>query len=169
MTSSIGEGGLRISHQYLLAAASTIVIGAAVVAWTSLTRTGTATLALAEDVDAARLLGISPQRIATIVWAISGATAALAGVFLSGFTVLNSTEMTLALVASLAAALLARFESVPIAVGASAGVGAVTAAAASFPELARISGFVESVGFLAVVLVVLIVRPRQVAAALERA
>jgi branched-subunit amino acid ABC-type transport system permease component len=77
--------------------------------------------------------------------------------------------MTLALVAALAAALLAGFESVPLAVLASAGVGSVTAAAAAVPELARISGFVESVGFIAVVLVVLIVRPRQLTARLERA
>jgi branched-subunit amino acid ABC-type transport system permease component len=112
---------------------------------------------------------VRPNRVAAIVWIIAGAIAALAGVLLSGFTVVNTTEMALALVASLAAALLAGFESVPVAVGASAGVGAVTSAAASIPELARISGFVESAGFGAVVLVVLIVRPRQLTAALERA
>jgi branched-subunit amino acid ABC-type transport system permease component len=169
VTASIGSGGLRISHQQLVAAAATILIGAAIVAWTRLTRTGTATLALAEDVDAARLLGVRPARVAMIVWTISGGTAALAGVLLSGFTVVNTTEMTLAVVAALAAALLAGFDSVPVAVGASAGVGSVTAAAASIPELARISGFVESVGFLVVIAVILIVRPRQLSAALERA
>jgi branched-subunit amino acid ABC-type transport system permease component len=169
MTGSVGSGGVRLAYQQLLAAGAALVIGAAVVVWTRRTRTGTSTLALAEDVDAARLLGIRPQRINTIVWAIAGGAAALSGVLLSGFTVVNTTEMTLALVAALAAALLAGFESVPIAVAASAGVGAVTAAAASVPELARISGFVESVGFLAVIAVILIVRPRQLAAALERA
>lgn len=169
LESSIGSGGLRIAHQHLLAAGVTLALAAVVVAWTRWTRTGTATLALAEDVDAARLLGVRPDRVSTIVWAVGGAVAALGGVLLSGFTVLNTTEMTLALVAALAAALLARFESVPIAVLASAGVGSVTAAAAAVPELARVSGFVESAGFIAVVLVVLIVRPRQLVAALERA
>ncbi len=161
VTGSIGSGGLRIAHQHLLAALASLVVGGGVVAWTRATRTGIATLAIAEDTDAARLLGVRPQRVATIVWAISGASAAVAGVLLSGFTVLNTTEMTLALIAALAAALLAGFESIPLAIGASAGVGAVTAAAASFPELARISGFVESVGFLAVIVVVLVLRPRQ--------
>jgi branched-subunit amino acid ABC-type transport system permease component len=169
VTSSIGSRGLRIAHQHLLAAAATIGLASAVVGWTRATRTGTATLALAEDVDAARLLGVRPARVSMIVWALGGTIAALGGVLLSGFTVLNTTEMTLALVAALAAALLAGFESVPLAVLASSGVGSVTAAAASVPELARISGFVESVGFIAVVLVVLIVRPRQLVAALERA
>jgi branched-chain amino acid transport system permease protein len=169
LTSSTGSGGLRIAHQHLLAAGATIVLAAAIVVWTRSTRTGTATLALAEDVDAARLLGVRPDRVSTVVWALAGTIAAAAGVLLSGFTVLNSTEMTLALVAALAAALLAGFESVPLAAVASAGVGSVTAAAAAVPELARISGFVESVGFIAVVLVVLIVRPRQLTAALERA
>ena len=169
LTSSIGSGGLRIAHQHLLAAAATIGIAVAIVVWTSRTRAGTATLAIAENVDAAQLLGVRPARVSMVVWTIAGCIAALAGVLLSGFTVLNSTEMTLALVASLAAALLAGFESIPIAVLASAGVGSVTTAAASIPELARISGFVESVGFLAVVAVILVVRPRQFSTALERA
>ena len=169
VTSSIGSGGLRIAHQHLLAAGATLVLAAAIIVWTRRTRTGTATLALAEDVDAARLLGVRPGRVSTIVWALAGTIAAVAGVLLSGFTVLNSTEMTLALVAALAAALLAGFESVPLATVASAGVGSVTAAAAAVPELARISGFVESVGFIAVVLVVVLVRPRRLALALERA
>ena len=169
VTSSIGSGGLRIAHQHLIAAGATLVLGVAVAVWTGRTRTGTSTLALAEDVDAAQLLGVRPARVAMLVWTIAGCIAALAGVLLSGFTVLNTTEMTLALVASLAAALLAGFESIPIAVLASAGVGSVTTAAASVPELARISGFVESVGFLAVVAVILVVRPRQFSAALERA
>jgi branched-chain amino acid transport system permease protein len=169
LTSSIGSGGLRIAHQHLLAAVATLLLAAGITAWTRLTRTGTATLAVAEDADAARAIGVRPERVATVVWASAGAIAALAGVLLSGFTVLNTTEMTLALVAALAAALLAGFESIPLAVLASAGVGSVTAAAASIPELARISGVVESVGFIAVVLVVLIVRPRQLTAALERA
>jgi branched-subunit amino acid ABC-type transport system permease component len=169
LTSNVGSGGLRIAHQHLLAAGATIAIGAAVVVWTRRTRTGTSTLAVAEDVDAAQLLGVRPARAALVVWTIAGAIAAVAGVLLSGFTVLNTTEMTLALVAALAAALLAGFESVPVAVAASAGVGSVTTAAASIPELARISGFVESVGFLAVVAVILVLRPRQLAAALDRA
>jgi branched-subunit amino acid ABC-type transport system permease component len=167
VTSSVGSGGLRITHQHIVAAALTVAIGAALVLWTERTRTGTSTLAIAEDVDAAVLLGVRPERIAAVVWTIAGTIAAVAGVLLSGFTVLNTTEMTLALVTALAAALLAGFDSVAAAVAASAGVGSVTTAVASIPELARISGFVESVGFLAVVAVILILRPRQLA--LERA
>lgn len=169
VTSSVGSGGLRLAHQHLVAAGATIAIATAIVLWTRRTRTGTSTLAVAEDVDAARVIGVRPERVAMIVWTIAGGTAAIAGVLLSGFTVLNTTEMTLALVASLAAALLAGFESIPIAVAASAGVGSVTAATASIPELARISGFVESVGFIAVVAVILVLRPRQFAAELSRA
>lgn len=169
VTSSVGSGGLRIAHQQIVAALTTLGIAGAITAWTRLTRTGTATLAVAEDEDAATILGLRPRRVASIVWAVSGAVAALAGVLLSSFTVVSTTEMTLTLVGALAAALLAGFRSVPVAVAASAGVGAVTSAAASVPELARVSGFVESVGFVAVLLVVLVVRPRQLAGSLERA
>jgi branched-chain amino acid transport system permease protein len=137
--------------------------------WTARFPSGAATIAIAEDPDAARLLGIRPHRVAAVVWAIAGVLAAVAGVLLSGFTVLNGTEMTLALTTSLAAALVAGFSSIPLAVLASAAVGAVSAAASSIPRLARISGFDESVGFILVVLVALFLRPRVTAASLERA
>jgi branched-subunit amino acid ABC-type transport system permease component len=68
--------------------------------------------------------------------------------------------MTLALVASLAAVLLGGFERLGVTVAAAAAVGALTAAVAVVPSAARVSGLVESTGFL-VVLAVVLLRPRR--------
>lgn len=157
----VGSGGLRIAHQQTITAIAVLAVAAAVVVWTRATRTGIATLAVAEDADAARLLGLRGSVVSSVVFIVSGAIAALAGVLLSGFTVLNGTEMTLSMVGALAAALLAGFASIPIAVAASAGVGSVTAVAAAVPGFAAVPGAVESAAFVVVIAVVLFLRPRQ--------
>ena len=109
-----------------------------------------------------------PAVVAAVVTAAAGLLAGGAGILLSGLGVVNGTEMTLALVTALAAALLASFERLGVAVAAAAGMGAVTAAAGSLPAVAEVPGLVESLGFI-VVVVVVFARPGSVAAALERA
>jgi branched-chain amino acid transport system permease protein len=137
--------------------------------WTARFASGAASLAVAEDPAAAALLGIRRSRVSLAVWCIAGGLAALAGVLLGGFTVLDGDQMTLAVVAALAAALLAGFSSVPIAVAAAAGTGAVSAMAASIQSVAQVSGMVESLGYLVVVAVIVVVRPRRLARGLARA
>lgn len=166
---SVGVGSLRVLWQQLLAAAFAVGAAVALSRWTRSRPSGMATLAIAENRDAAELLGIRPDRVAVIVWAISAVLAGLAGILLSGFTVLNTTEMTLALITSLAAALLAGFDDVAMAVGAAAAVGSTSAMAATIPAISEISGVVESLGFIAVMVVIVLVRPRITAAQLERA
>lgn len=166
---SIARDQLVFRNQELLASGLALAAAGAIAWWTRSFPSGTATLAVAEDPDAARLLGIRPTRVAATVWAISGLLAALAGILLSGLTLLNTVEMTLALVTALAAALLAGFTSVGLAVAGAALVGGATSVAASVPELARVGGLIESLGFLAVIAVMVFVRPRRAATRLERA
>jgi branched-subunit amino acid ABC-type transport system permease component len=164
-----GFSQVRLAWQQIAAAAGAVAAGLAITVWTARSASGAASLAVAEDPAAAELLGIRRSRSSLTVWVIAGALAALAGVLLSGFTVLDGDQMTLALAAALAAALLAGFSSVPIAIVAAAGVGAVSAMAASVPSAARVSGLVESLGYLAVLAVIVVVRPRRLARTLARA
>ncbi|MGH8992757.1 MAG: branched-chain amino acid ABC transporter permease [Acidimicrobiia bacterium] len=157
---AVAVGDVRIGTQQIITAAIAVAAALALGAWSQRRPLGLASLAVAEDDDAARLLGVRPERVAAAVWGASGILAGMAGVGLSGgLAVLNATEMTLALVTSLAAALLAGFDRLGVAVAAAAAVGGVTAAAASVPGIARTSGMVESLGFLAVLAVVFL-RPR---------
>jgi branched-subunit amino acid ABC-type transport system permease component len=162
---SVAVGVVRIGFQQIAMAGVALAAAAAIGAWAGRRPLGIASLAVREDADAARLLGIRPQRVAAAVWGTAALLAGLAGIGLTaGLAVLNAIEMTLALVSSLAAALLAGFDRLGTAVAAAAGVGALTAAAASVPEVARVSGLVESLGFLTVLAVVFL-RPRSPVAA----
>ena len=160
-------GMVRVGSQEIGLAIVAVLAAVALGVWTRTRPLGMASLAIGEDPAAARLLGVRPSRVTAVVWGLSALLAGMAGIGLSGGQgVLNSTGMTLALVASLAAVLLGGFERLGITVAAAAGVGALTAAVAVVPQAARVSGLVESTGFL-VVLAVVLLRPRR--AALGRA
>lgn len=146
---------VRLGWQQVLAAVLALSATALIAAWTRRSPFGMATLAIAEDRHAARALGVRPERVSAAVWMVSAALAGVAGVVLSGLTVLNATEMTLALVAALAAAVIAGFERLWLAIGAAAAVGAAASVAASVPMIARQPGLVESLGFVAVLAVIL--------------
>jgi len=163
----ISHGILRTGWQQIVTAGVTLAVAVALTVWVRRTPSGLATLAVAEDADAARLVGIRLDRVATTAWMMAGALAGAAGVLLSGITVVNTTEMTFALITALAAALLAGFESVPVAAAAAAAIGAVTAVAASITTIAHVSGLVESLGFIIVIAVVAFTRPRGLAARLS--
>ena len=157
-----GGGDLRLGWQQVLTAAVAVAAAIGLGAWARLTPSGTAALAIGEDRDAARLLGIRPARLAAAVWAIAAVLAGGAGILLSGLTILNSSEMTLALVTSLAAALLARMERLSVAMAGAAATGALTAMAGSIPAVVEVPGLVGSVAFLAVIAVA-VARPRELA------
>jgi branched-chain amino acid transport system permease protein len=165
---SLGTGDLRVGRQQLVTAVVALATLGVLTVWTRTRSLGLASLAVAEDEHAARALGVRPAVVGAVVTAIAGLLAGGAGILLSGIGVVNGTEMTLALVTALAAALLAGFERLGVAVAAAAGVGAVTAAAGSLPAVAEVPGLVESLGFI-VVVVVVFARPGAVASALERA
>ena len=160
-------GAVRVGSQEIGLAITAVMAAVALGVWTRTRPLGMASLAIGEDAAAARLLGVRPERVTAVVWGLSALLAGMAGVGLSGGQgVLNSTGMTLAFVSSLAAVLLGGFERLGITVAAAAAVGALTAAVAVVPSAARVSGLVQSTGFL-VVLAVVLLRPRR--AALGRA
>jgi branched-chain amino acid transport system permease protein len=106
---------------------SIVPIVIAALAWFLLkTDSGVAVRAAAESADRARLLGIPVRRLSTIVWAIAGGLAALTFVLKAPFAGVApgvaSTGPTV-LLPALAAAVVARMESLPIAVGAGIGLG----------------------------------------------
>jgi branched-chain amino acid transport system permease protein len=97
-----------------------------VLAWFLLrTDAGVAVRAAAENSDRALLLGIPIRRLSTLVWVAAGALATLTYILKAPFTgvtpgVLNGPDI---LLPALAAAVVARMESLPIAFAAGAGLG----------------------------------------------
>ncbi|AZG47531.1 ABC transporter permease [Gordonia insulae] len=97
-----------------------IAIAIAVIFWAyfRLTTLGVATRAGSEDELAARLVGYSPDRLAAVVWVLTGAATGLI-VILAAFTIgLSVTSYTFFVIPALAVALLGRLTSFGIACGA---------------------------------------------------
>src|SRR5215218_2026033 len=92
-----------------------IVITIALYLFYARTRFGMATTAVAENQRAASSVGLSPDRIAALNWALGSALAAVAGILLAPIVSLQIAVMTNIVLAALAAALVAGFRSFPLA------------------------------------------------------
>ncbi|MCW2598214.1 MAG: high-affinity branched-chain amino acid transport protein superfamily, atp bind [Frankiales bacterium] len=76
---------------------------------------GTATRAVSEAPDAARLLGIQVDRVNLVAWGLGGAVSGLAGVLVAPLLGgLNTTALIILTVQALAAALVGRLSSLPM-------------------------------------------------------
>jgi sulfate-transporting ATPase len=76
---------------------------------------GLATEAVSESERSASAIGLSPNRIAVLNWALGSAIAAVAGILVVPIITLQVTSMTALVLAALAAALVADFRSFPVA------------------------------------------------------
>ncbi len=84
---------------------------------------GLATEAVSESERSASAVGVSPNQIAVLNWALGSALAAVAGILVVPIITLQVTAMTGLVLAGLAAALIADFRSFPIATAAGFGLG----------------------------------------------
>ena len=84
---------------------------------------GLATEAVSESERSASAVGISPNRIAMLNWALGSGIAAMAGILVVPIITLQVTAMTSLVLAALAAALVGDFRSFPIATAAGLGLG----------------------------------------------
>lgn len=111
---SISVAGQRVPVDRFEALA--VLAAATLLLWTyfRFTRVGLATSAVAENERSISLLGYSPDRLALVAWAVSGASAGLFGVLIAPIVQLSAVNYTLFIVPALAAALVARFRSLPL-------------------------------------------------------
>jgi branched-chain amino acid transport system permease protein len=155
ITIDVGVKTLKGDEILIMAVVPLVIAG---IAWFLLkTDSGVAVRAAAESADRARLLGIPVRRLSTIVWAIAGGLAALTFVLKAPFSGVApgvaSTGPTV-LLPALAAAVVARMESLPVAVGAGIGLGIIE-------QLIRWNSTVPSfndLAFFAIILVALLLQ-----------
>ena len=118
---------LRFSGDFIVAAVVTALICAALAAFFRFTDIGIAVRASAENGERASLLGIPVARVSTIVWVVAAVMSAVA-VFLRAPMVglaIGSSIGPSVLLYGLAAAVIARMDSLPICVVAGMGIGIV--------------------------------------------
>jgi branched-chain amino acid transport system permease protein len=159
--------GIPVDYQNLLNLGMLLLLAAAAFLFFRFTRTGMAILAVSQDATAARVVGISVERISQVTWAIAGLLGGVAGVLLAvppqgsvtpgGFT---GTSLTIAF----AAAVLGGFTSLPGAFAGGILIGLVESFADAdysfVPGLSHLPSGQAEVGVAVVLLVVLLVRPR---------
>jgi ABC-type branched-subunit amino acid transport system ATPase component/branched-subunit amino acid ABC-type transport system permease component len=115
----------NVNEQILWLAAT--IVALTLVLWLAyrFTRFGLATRAVAETEKGAVVTGLKPDRIALANWAISAVVAGIGGILIAPIAPIIPVTYTLYVVPALAATLVAGFVSLPIAVGAGLGIGAV--------------------------------------------
>jgi len=103
--------GVEIATLILAVVIQAAMVVATAVSWVALiglylfirlTHNGRAMQAVSMDIKGAAISGINPEKIQLLTWAISGALAALAGVFFASYTQLNPTMWVAPLIVAVA-------------------------------------------------------------------
>jgi ABC-type branched-subunit amino acid transport system ATPase component/ABC-type branched-subunit amino acid transport system permease subunit len=118
---------------------------------------GRATTAVSENPRALASLGISPDLIAATNWAVGGALAGFAGVFLTMLLGLSSSSLTSLLLPSLAAAFVGGMRSFPLTFVGGLALGALEGIVARY---VNITGAESSVPFFLILILLLVRRER---------
>jgi branched-subunit amino acid ABC-type transport system permease component len=117
--------GTTVTENRLILAGLVVLIAAVLGAAFSYTRFGLATRAAAGNEKGALLLGISPDRLASVCWAVASVLAGMAVILIEPIAGLSATTTTLLVIPALAAALLGGLESFAITTAAGLGIGMV--------------------------------------------
>jgi len=115
-TSTVTILGATIGWNNFIIIGIAMVVAGALAVFYQGTRFGRLTAAAAENPRSLALLGFSPNRVAAVNWAISGALAGGAGILLAPLTGLDVTQFTLLVLPALAGAVVGRLTSFPLTV-----------------------------------------------------
>lgn len=149
-------GGLFVTRQQGLAAAVAALIALLTSVVYTKTPLGLRMRAVAQSPFGAGLLGVNVDALSTLTWAVGGLLAGLAALLIAPLVTFHVFFMTFLLARALAASIVGGLTSL---VGAYAGGLALGLLEAGVTRYSPLSGSVEA-GLFAVVLVVLLLRPR---------
>lgn len=156
-TGTVEIAGAVVQVSDLILVGVAVTITALLWVYFRFTRWGVATRAGAADELAARLMGYSPDRLAAVVWTLTGAATGLI-VILASYTIgLNVSGYTFYVIPALAVALVGRLTSFPTALVAGLALGAFQSVIAWlslqswWPEWAR-TGLGDAVPFVIVII-----------------
>jgi branched-chain amino acid transport system permease protein len=147
-------GGVTVSHEYVSIIVGTVLLCAVLYAFFTYTRVGVAMQAASQNQLAAYYMGIPVKRMFSLIWAISAAVAAIAGVLLAPVSLIDVNLGFIGLKA-FAAAVLGGFGSIPGAVVGGLTIGLIELFSGTYlPQ-----GFKDVAAYV-VLLIVLVVRPQ---------
>lgn len=152
--------GTTVTQNRLLLAALVVVVTALLAAVFRFTRYGLATRAAAGNEKGALLVGISPDRLGAVSWAIASILAGVAVILIEPISGINATTTPLLVVPALAAALVGRLESFALTAGAGLAIGMVQSLILGYavrPSTTWIPDWLPTTGLQQAVIVVIIV------------
>jgi sulfate-transporting ATPase len=155
----VGPYILSKDQAAVIAIAAGLVVGLAV--FFRYSALGTATRAVSEAPDAARLLGIRVDRVNLVAWGIGGGISGLAGVLVTPLlNKLDTTTLVVFTVQALAAALVGRLSSLPLTLAGGLGLGMLQPVVARFAsqEFPSVRGTDELTALLVVLGALLLFR-----------
>lgn len=117
-----------------------IVITAATWSFLRYTKLGTAMRAMATDREMTATLGVPVRRVEAAAWFGCGVLAGVAGMLLADLVALDATTLTFLVISSLAAALIARLESIIVTFVAAIVVGLIQELLTPFTSLSNYRG-----------------------------
>ncbi|MEU8242285.1 ABC transporter permease [Actinoplanes missouriensis] len=120
---TVTVAGAIVNVSDLILLATALIIAGALSAYLRFTRWGVATRAGAENELAARLTGLAPDRLAAVMWVLTGAATALVAVLAAPTLGLDPIGYMFYVLPGLAAALLARLTSIIVACLAGLAIG----------------------------------------------
>jgi branched-chain amino acid transport system permease protein len=148
-------GGIRIQASRLLAGGVALVITLGMHLLLTRTALGSRLLAVAEDRNAAMLMGIRPDRMQALAWGLGGASTGIAGALIALFFYIAPTVGESLTLIGFVVVCLGGFGSVPGALVAGLAIGVIEALSAYL-----IGGVYQDVVVYALFLAVLWVRPQ---------
>jgi branched-chain amino acid transport system permease protein len=147
------RGWLRINWTQAIGMLFPIAIAVITVVFLNRTKVGTGMRALADNRDNAALLGIPVRKVEAFAWFGSGVLFGVSGLLLANLVSMEIAALTFTLpVAALAAALIAKVESLPVTVIAAFVIGLIQSCAGAVSWLAQ---YRTSTPFLAAIVVLL--------------
>ena len=155
---ALGSPRLRIGADTLWIIAIGVVLTVVLSLVYRRTKFGLLTTAVAENQPATATLGHSPDRIASVNWALGSALGGLAGVLIAPIIFLEPSSLVILVIPAMAAALVGQFVSFPLTLVVALGLGI---AQSEIQRFVPVGGVSTAVPFL-VVIVILITRGRAI-------
>lgn len=106
--------GQLVSRNEMAEVVALVVLVAVLTYVLNRTRTGTYVRAIADDLEAAQLMGIPVERVGTGVWAVSGMVSALAGVLIAAQINVSLASFLVVMLRAFTVSMLGGFNSLPL-------------------------------------------------------
>lgn len=122
-------GDVLVNYTQVIGLAFGVAVTVATVLFLKFTKLGTAMRGLANDREITATLGVPVRRVEASAWLVSGLLSGISGLLLSNLVGLDAATLTFLVISSIAAALIARLQSVVVTLIAGLVVGLATALA----------------------------------------